>query len=78
MSKSQGFLKDFWDNFEEYLCSVALVVMAVVTFMNVFSRKISWFNMSFSQELVATMFAGYVVWQRQVLLKQILIWDLHI
>ncbi|GAA6325210.1 MULTISPECIES: TRAP transporter small permease [Fusobacterium] len=56
MSKSQGFLKEFWDNFEEYLCSIALVVMAVVTFMNVFSRKITWFNMSFSQELVTTMF----------------------
>lgn len=56
MSKSKTFLKDFWDNFEEYLCSVALIVMAVVTFMNVFSRKIPWFNMSFSQELVTTMF----------------------
>ena len=39
MSKSQGFLKDFWDNFEEYLCSVALVVMAVGTFMNVFRKN---------------------------------------
>lgn len=39
MSKSQGFLKEFWDNFE-YLCSIALVVMAVVTFMNVFHVKL--------------------------------------
>lgn len=56
MSKSKGFLREFWDNFEEYLCSAALIIMAVVTFMNVFSRKIAWFNMSFSQELVTTMF----------------------
>lgn len=56
MSKSKGFLRDFWDNFEEYICSIALIIMAVVTFMNVFSRKIPWFNMSFSQELVTTMF----------------------
>lgn len=56
MKKSQGFLKDFFENFEEYLCSIALVIMSVVTFMNVFSRKVTWFNMSFSQELVTTMF----------------------
>lgn len=56
MERSKSFLKEFWDNFEEYLCSIALIVMAVVTFMNVFSRKITWFNMSFSQELVTTMF----------------------
>ena len=49
--KEKGFLKDFWENFEEYLCSAALLVMTLVTFMNVFSRKISWFNMSFTQEL---------------------------
>ena len=54
--KEKGFLKDFWENFEEYLCSAALLVMTLVTFMNVFSRKISWFNMSFTQELVTTMF----------------------
>lgn len=56
MNKSKGALKDFWENFEEYICSIALVIMALVTFMNVFSRKITWFNMSFSQELVTTMF----------------------
>ena len=54
--KEKGFLKDFWENLEEYLCSAALLVMTFVTFMNVFSRKITWFNMSFTQELVTTMF----------------------
>ena len=49
--KEKGFLKDFWENLEEYLCSAALLVMTFVTFMNVFSRKITWFNMSFTQEL---------------------------
>ena len=33
--KEKGFLKDFWENFEEYLCSAALLVMTLVTFMNV-------------------------------------------
>lgn len=56
MNKSKGVLKEFWNNLEEYLCSIALIIMAVVTFMNVFSRKLTWFNMSFSQELVTTMF----------------------
>ena len=58
--KEKGFLKDFWENFEEYLCSAALLVMTLVTFMNVFSRKISWFNMSFTQELVTTMFVWVI------------------
>lgn len=39
--KEKGLLKDFWENFEEYLCSAALLVMTFVTFMNVFSRKIT-------------------------------------
>lgn len=54
--KDKGLFSDFWENLEEYLCSIALIIMTVVTFMNVFSRKISWFNMSFTQELVTTMF----------------------
>lgn len=56
MNRSRNLLKEIWDNLEEYLCSAALVIMALVTFMNVFSRKLPWFNMSFSQELVTTMF----------------------
>lgn len=56
MSKSKSILRELWDNFEEYICAIALIVMSLVTFMNVFSRKITWFNMSFSQELVTTMF----------------------
>ena len=50
MSKSKSILRELWDNFEEYICAIALVIMALVTFMNVFSRKITWFNMSFSHE----------------------------
>lgn len=46
----------FWKNFEEYVCAIALIIMALVTFMNVFSRKLPWFNLSFTQELVTTMF----------------------
>ena len=49
-------MRHFWKYFEEYLCSIALIIMALITFMNVFSRKITWFNMSFTQELVTTMF----------------------
>lgn len=49
-------MKKFWDNFEEYLCALALVIMALVTFINVFSRKVSFINLSFTQELVTTMF----------------------
>lgn len=54
--KKNGSFHDFWENLEEYLCSIALIIMTLVTFMNVFSRKITWFNMSWTQELVTTMF----------------------
>ena len=49
-------MKHFWNYFEEYLCAIALVIMSVVTFINVFSRKVSFINLSFTQELVTTMF----------------------
>ena len=49
-------MKKFWDNFEEILCAFALVIMAIITFINVFSRKVSFINLSFTQELVTTMF----------------------
>ena len=49
-------MKKFWDNFEEILCAFALVIMAIITFITVFSRKVSFINLSFTQELVTTMF----------------------
>lgn len=49
-------MKYFWDHFEESLCSIALIIMSLVTFINVFSRKVSFINLSFTQELVTTMF----------------------
>ena len=36
--KEKGLFSDFWENFEEYLCAIALLIMTFVTFMNVFSR----------------------------------------
>ncbi len=49
-------MKKFWNNFEDYLCGIALIIMCVVTFINIFSRKVTWLNLSFTQELVTTMF----------------------
>ena len=45
-----------WNNFVETLCAFALVIMAIVTFINVFSRKVSFINLSFTQELVTALF----------------------
>lgn len=56
MTKGKSKLSEFWNHFEEYLCSVALVIMTVVTFINVLSRKLPSLNLSFTQELVTTMF----------------------
>lgn len=49
-------MKHLWKYFEEYLCALALIVMSIVTFVNVFSRKVDWINLSFTQELVTTLF----------------------
>mgnify|MGYP000204096737 CR=1 FL=1 len=49
-------LKQIWNHFEEYLCAVALIVMSLVTFINVFSRKVDFINLSFTQELVTALF----------------------
>lgn len=49
-------MKHVYESFEEYLCGIALVVMTLVTFINVFSRKVSFINLSFTQELVTSLF----------------------
>lgn len=46
----------FWNNFEEYMCAVSLIIMTLVTFVNVLSRKIPSLNLAFTQEIVTTMF----------------------
>lgn len=56
MEKDKSKVAFFWEHFEEYICSFALVVMTVVTFINVLSRKIPSLNLAFTQEIVTTMF----------------------
>ncbi|WP_242968843.1 TRAP transporter small permease [Marasmitruncus massiliensis] len=49
-------MKKFIDNFEEYMCSAGLVVMTIFTFLGVISRKLPQVNLSWTMELVTTMF----------------------
>lgn len=49
-------MKKFIDNFEEYMCAVGLIVMTVFTFLGVISRKLPQVNLSWTMELVTTMF----------------------
>lgn len=56
MDKNKSKAAFFWEHFEEYICSFALVVMTIVTFINVLSRKIPSLNLAFTQEIVTTMF----------------------
>ncbi|MDR1828044.1 MAG: TRAP transporter small permease subunit [Methylobacteriaceae bacterium] len=49
-------MKRFIDNFEEYLCAFGLVVMTLFTFLGVLSRKLPQVNLSWTMELVTTMF----------------------
>lgn len=41
---------------EEYMCAVGLVVMTIFTFLSVISRKLPQVNLSWTMELVTTMF----------------------
>lgn len=56
MEKKDNVFKKFIDNFEEYICSVALIIITIVTFINVISRKVPSLNLAFTQEIVTTMF----------------------
>ena len=49
-------MKKFLDYFEEYMCAVGLVVMTIFTFLGVISRKLPQVNLSWTMELVTTMF----------------------
>ncbi len=49
-------MKKFIDNFEEYMCAIGLVIMTIFTFLGVISRKLPQVNLSWTMELVTTMF----------------------
>ncbi|CAK7048686.1 MAG: hypothetical protein DELT_00942 [Desulfovibrio sp.] len=49
-------MKKFIDHFEEYMCAIGLVVMTIFTFLGVISRKLPQVNLSWTMELVTTMF----------------------
>ncbi len=49
-------MRKLLDNFEEYVCAFGLVVMTVFTFLGVISRKLPQVNLSWTMELVTTMF----------------------
>ncbi len=49
-------MRKFIDNFEEYMCAIGLTVMTVFTFLGVISRKLPQVNLSWTMELVTTMF----------------------
>ncbi len=50
------FMKKLLDNIEEYLCSIGLVLMTIFTFLGVISRKLPQVNLSWTMELVTTIF----------------------
>lgn len=49
-------MKKFLDHFEEYMCAAGLVTMTLFTFLGVISRKLPQVNLSWTMELVTTMF----------------------
>ncbi|MDR0440567.1 MAG: TRAP transporter small permease subunit [Candidatus Accumulibacter sp.] len=49
-------MKKFIDYFEEYMCAFGLVVMTILTFVGVLSRKLPQVNLSWTMELVTTIF----------------------
>ncbi len=49
-------MKKFFDNFEEYVCAAGLCLMTFFTFLGVISRKLPQVNLSWTMELVTTIF----------------------
>jgi TRAP-type C4-dicarboxylate transport system permease small subunit len=49
-------MKKFLDYFEEYVCAFGLVVMSLLTFLGVLSRKLPQVNLSWTMEMVTTIF----------------------
>ena len=49
-------MKKILDNFEECLCAVGLCLMTLFTFLGVISRKLPQVNLSWTMELVTTIF----------------------
>lgn len=49
-------MKNFIDYFEEYICAIGLVIMTIFTFIGVISRKMPNVNLSWTMELVTTVF----------------------
>ena len=79
MEKNKSKAAFFWEHFEEYICSFALVVMTIVTFINVLSRKIPSLQFGvYSRNCNNDVCRGFAVLQRHPLLEQILTWVLNI
>src|SRR5690554_2926123 len=56
-SSKGGFeLKKFFSHIEEYICAVSLLIMLVITFANVISRKFLGQSWSFAEEITANLF----------------------
>lgn len=49
-------MKKFLDYFEEIICAFGLIVMTIFTFIGVISRKLPSVNLSWTMELVTTVF----------------------
>lgn len=49
-------MKKFFDNFEEYILFISLLVMTIITVANVFSRKVLQASWSFTEEITTNLF----------------------
>ncbi len=63
-------MKKILDNFEEYVCTLGLCLMAIFTFLGVISRKLPQVNLSWSMELVTTIFVWVCTLAAAAVFKQ--------
>lgn len=49
-------MKKFFDNIENAICAIGLIIMTSITVINVFSRKFLGMSMSFLEEITVAMF----------------------
>lgn len=49
-------MKKVFDNFEEYICAVFMVVMLIITFVNIISRYVFHASLSYTDEVTTGLF----------------------
>ena len=60
MMKSKGFAKQFFDNFESYICQILLSFFVILLFIQIIFREVFSYTLSWGEELARFSFVWFV------------------